>query len=79
MKIEILGPGCFRCQLTEQNVKKALKALDMKAEVTHVTDFEEFAKRGVMFTPAVVVDGQVKTSGKIPTTDEIKKILSSGK
>lgn len=79
MKIEILGPGCYRCVQTEENVKKALEALKIEAEVTHVTDFQEFARRGVMFTPAVVIDGEVKTSGKIPTVDEIKKISSSGK
>lgn len=77
MKIEVVGPGCFRCVKTEENVKEALKQLKKEADVSHVYDVAEFAKKGVMFTPAVIVDGQVKISGKIPTVDEIKKILSS--
>lgn len=77
MKIEVVGPGCQRCKITENNVNEAVKQLGIQAEVTHVYDVAEFARKGVMFTPAVIVDGQVKVSGKIPTVDEIKKILSS--
>jgi small redox-active disulfide protein 2 len=77
MKIEVVGPGCFRCVKTEGNVREALKQLKKEADVSHVYDVAEFAKKGVMFTPAVIVDGQVKISGKIPTVDEIKKILAS--
>jgi len=77
MKIEVVGPGCGRCKATERNVKEAAKQLGMQAEITKVTDFAEFAKKGVMFTPGLIVDGQVKVSGRIPTVDEIKKILSS--
>ncbi|MGE4357101.1 MAG: thioredoxin family protein [Candidatus Omnitrophota bacterium] len=76
MKIEIVGPGCPRCIATEKNVKEAVKELGIQAEITKVTDVAEFAKKGVMFTPAVIVDGQVKISGKIPTVDEIKKVIS---
>lgn len=76
MKIEVVGPGCSRCIKTEQNVKEAVQQLGIQAEITHVYDVSEFAKRGVMFTPAVIVDGQVKVSGKIPSVDEIKKFLS---
>jgi len=76
MKIEIVGPGCPRCKTTEKNVCEAIKQLGIQAEITKVTDAAEFAKKGVMFTPAVVVDGQVKISGKIPTVDEIKEVLS---
>ncbi len=76
MKIEVVGPGCGRCIATEKNVKEAVKQLGIQAEIAKVTDVSEFAKKGVMFTPAVIVDGQVKVSGKIPTVDEIKKFLS---
>ncbi|NIN91937.1 thioredoxin family protein [bacterium] len=79
MKIEVAGPGCFRCVETEKNVNEALKQLGINAEVTHIHDMSEITKRGVMFTPAVIVDGQIKISGKIPTVEEIKKILSSDK
>lgn len=76
MKIEVIGPGCPRCKSTEKNVFEAIKQLNIQAEVTKITDVTEFAKKGVMFTPAVIVDGQVKISGKIPTVDELKSILS---
>jgi len=77
MKIEIVGPGCPRCIATEKNVKEAVKQLGIQAEISKVTDVAEFAKKGVMFTPGVIVDGQVKISGKIPTVDEIKEVLSA--
>jgi len=76
MKIEVVGPGCSRCITTEKNVREALKQLGISAEVTKVTNVAEFAKKGVMFTPGVIIDGQVKFSGKIPTVDEIKGILT---
>ena len=79
MKIEVVGPGCGRCITTEKNVREALKQLGINADVAKVTDMAEFAKKGVMFTPGVIVDGQVKFSGKIPTVDEIKKILAPDK
>lgn len=79
MKIEVAGPGCPRCKATEKNVNEAVKELGIDAQVTHIYDMSEIAKRGVMFTPAVIVDGQIKTSGKIPTVGEIKNILSSDK
>ncbi|MCM8791672.1 MAG: thioredoxin family protein [Candidatus Omnitrophica bacterium] len=77
MKIEIVGPGCPRCIATEKNVQEAVKQLGIQVEIIKVTNMVEFAKKGVMFTPAVIVDGEVKISGKIPTVDEVKKILSS--
>jgi len=79
MKIEIAGPGCPRCKATEKNVNEGLKQLGADAEVTHVYDINEMTGRGVIMTPAVIVDGEIKISGKIPTIDEIKKILSTGK
>lgn len=79
MKIEIVGPGCPRCIATEKNVKEAVKSLGIEAEISHVYDVTEMTKMGVMFTPAVIIDGQIKISGKIPTVDEVKKILSAGK
>ncbi len=75
MKIEVVGPGGSRCITTAKNVREALKQLGISAEVTKVTDVAEFANKGIMFTPGVIVDGQVKVSGRIPTIDEIKAIL----
>jgi small redox-active disulfide protein 2 len=72
MKIEVLGPGCPRCQATEKNVREAIQSLGLDAEMGHVTDIKEIASYGVFGTPAVVVDGQVKSVGKIPSVAEIK-------
>ena len=77
MKIEVVGPGCGRCIATEKNVKEAVGQLGIQAEIVKVTDVAEFAKKGVMFTPAVIINGQIKISGKVPTVEEIKKIISS--
>lgn len=76
MKIIVAGPGCPRCVATEENVKKACKELNLQAEITHVYDVKEFPKLGVILTPAVVVDNEVIISGKVPTVEELKEILS---
>lgn len=75
MKIEILGMGCPKCQKTEKLVKQALEELNLHAEVVKVADPNEIAERGVFFTPGVVVDGQVKSSGKVPSIGELKRML----
>ena len=72
MEIKILGSGCPKCQTTEKNVKEALAESGLDAQVDKVTDIMEIAKHGIFGTPAVVVDGEVKSVGKIPTKDEIK-------
>ncbi len=75
MKIEIFGPGCYRCITTLDNVRKALESLSLQAEVVHISDPREFVRRGVMFTPAVIIDGQLKASGRIPDVKEIRSWL----
>jgi small redox-active disulfide protein 2 len=72
MEIKVLGPGCPRCQATEKNVKEALAEAGVDAQIEKVTDVMEIAKYGVFGTPAVVVDGEVKSVGKIPGKDEVK-------
>ena len=72
MEIKVLGPGCPRCEATKKNVEKAVNESGLNFEITKVTDIMEIAKHGVFGTPAVVVDGEVKSVGKIPTKDEIK-------
>ena len=71
MEIKVLGSGCPRCQATEKNVKEALAESGLYAQVDKVTDVIEIAKYGVFGTPAVVVDGEVKSVGKIPEKREI--------
>ncbi|MDI6698619.1 MAG: thioredoxin family protein [Candidatus Saccharicenans sp.] len=76
MKIQIAGPGCPRCNQTEKSVVAACAELNLTADISHIRDPEEMAKLGVMMTPAVIVDGKIISSGKIPTVEELKKLLS---
>jgi small redox-active disulfide protein 2 len=76
VEIKVLGPGCAKCQQTEKNVKEVVSETGADAKVEKVTNLLEIAKYGVFGTPAVVVDGQVKSVGKIPTKDEIKKWIA---
>ena len=79
MKIQVAGPGCPRCQETEKNIREACSQLNLAADISHVFDMKEFAKLGVLFTPAVIVDGKIVISGKLPTVEELKKYLSAMK
>lgn len=76
MKIVVAGSGCPRCTATEKNVRDACAQLNLSADISHNYNVREFAKLGVMITPAVIVDGKVVVSGKIPSVEELKKILS---
>jgi small redox-active disulfide protein 2 len=75
MKIEILGTGCPKCKATEKVVRKVVEELGKDIEVVKVEDLQEIVNRGVMMTPAVAVDGEVKIVGHVPSIDEIKKLF----
>ncbi len=75
MKIEILGTGCPKCKATEKIVKQVVDELKADVEIVKIEDLQEIVNRGVMMTPAVVVDGEVKIVGHIPSADEIKNLL----
>jgi small redox-active disulfide protein 2 len=75
MDIKVLGPGCAKCQQTEKIVKEALAEAGVTASVEKVTDIMQIAGYGVFGTPAVVVDGEVKSVGKIPKKDDVKSWL----
>lgn len=79
MKIIVAGPGCARCQATEKNVIEACAQLNLPAEVSHVFDIREYPKLGVRVTPSVLVDGKIVFSGRLPTVEEMKKILADTK
>ena len=72
MEIKVLGPGCARCEETEKAVREAVAGAGIEANIEKVKGAMEIAKFGVFGTPAVVVDGEVKCVGRIPTKDEIK-------
>lgn len=75
MKIEILGTGCAKCKKLYENTVEAVKKSGKEAEVVKVEDIKKIASYGVMSTPAIVVDGVVKTSGKLLTPEDIAAIL----
>ncbi|KPK01901.1 MAG: hypothetical protein AMK71_04015 [Nitrospira bacterium SG8_35_4] len=77
MKIVIAGPGCPKCQMTEKNVREACNQLNISADISHITDFREIARLGVMLTPALIIEGKVISSGKVPGIDEVKKTLTA--
>lgn len=76
MKIEILGTGCPKCEALMNNVKAAVRELGIDVEISKVTDIVEIANRGVMMTPALSVDGDVKLVGQVATVDELKTLLA---
>jgi small redox-active disulfide protein 2 len=76
MDIKVLGPGCPKCQQTEKIVKEALAEAGVVATVEKVKDTLKIAEYGVFGTPCVVVDGEVKSVGKIPNKEEVKKWIS---
>ena len=75
-KIQILGTGCPKCKKLTENAEAAAKALGIECAIEKVTDINEIMKFGVMITPALAVDGKVKVVGKVPTPEEIKKMLA---
>ena len=75
MKIEILGTGCPKCETVAKNVQSAVRELAVQAEVIKVTDIGEITARGVMLTPALAIDGEIKGVGKVPTVEEISAWL----
>jgi len=75
-KIQILGPGCRKCGLLAETADNAAKALGLECSIEKVADLDAIASYGVMFTPALVVDGEVKSAGRVPSVDEMKKLLA---
>jgi small redox-active disulfide protein 2 len=76
MKIQILGTGCAKCQKLSDNAKQAADELGLDYELVKVSDIKDIAAFGVMMTPALAVDGEVKLAGKVPSPKELKKYLA---
>ena len=72
MNIKVLGPGCKKCHETESVVREAVAETGISASVEYVNDLQEIARYGVFMTPAVVVDEQVKSVGKVPSKEEVR-------
>lgn len=75
-KIQILGTGCPKCKALAQNAETAAKEMGIEHQIEKVTEINEIMKFGVMMTPALVIDGQVKVVGKILSPEQIKAMLS---
>ena len=75
MKIEVLGTGCMKCRRLFKNVEIAVKELGITAEIVKVDDISEIINRGVMLTPALAVDGEMKVSGRVADVKELREIL----
>ena len=79
MKIQILGTGCPKCKLLEQHAREAAAAAGVTAEIVKVTDIDDIMNMGVMMTPALAIDGDVKSVGRVMTKDQIISILQEAK
>ncbi|MGI6344368.1 MAG: thioredoxin family protein [Bacillota bacterium] len=75
MQIKVLGPGCANCKKLLKLTEDAVKELGRSDEIVYVTDLAEIAAAGVMRTPALIMDGRVKVSGRVPRKDEIKQLI----
>ena len=75
-KVPVLGTGCPKCHKLAENATAAVQALDLDCEIEKVTDINDIMKFGVMLTPALAIDGEVKVVGKVPSPDEIKAMLT---
>jgi small redox-active disulfide protein 2 len=79
MKVQILGTGCPKCKLLEEHARQAVAELGLDAEIVKVSDTDDIMEMGVMMTPALAVDGDVKSVGKVLTKDQVIAFLQGGK
>ena len=73
MKVQILGTGCPKCRKVAELAERAVKDLGVEAEIVKVTDINQIMDFGVMMTPALAIDGDVKVAGKVPSLDDVRK------
>jgi small redox-active disulfide protein 2 len=78
MKVEVFGTGCATCNLLEKHVEEAVRETGERAEVVKVDDIAEIMRRGIIFTPALAIDGEVKVSGRVASVKEIEDLLTAG-
>lgn len=76
MKIEVLGTGCAKCKRLFDNVQTAVKELGIAAEVSKVEDIDAIATSGVMMTPALIINNEIVTEGRVPDVNEIKSLVT---
>ena len=76
MRIEIFGTGCAKCKRQTKNVERAVKEMGVDVEVVKVEDISAIMNSGVMMTPAIAIDGEIKASGRIVDVEELKRLLA---
>jgi small redox-active disulfide protein 2 len=76
MKIQVAGPGCPKCHASEAVVRKVCEELGVDATIEHLKNPAELAKLGVMFTPAVIIDGKIIESGHVPSEEKMRQIIA---
>lgn len=74
-QLKVLGPGCSRCDQLAQSTRTAAEELGLQYELEKITDLNRFIDYGVMMTPGLVVDGELKVQGKVPSVEELKELL----
>jgi small redox-active disulfide protein 2 len=74
-KIQILGTGCPKCRKLAENAEAAAKSIGIEYEIEKVTNINDIMKFGVMMTPALVIDGEVKIAGKVPSVEDIEEMI----
>ncbi len=74
-QIQVLGPGCSKCELLYSRTREAVESLGEPCEVVKVTDIDTMLEYGVMASPALVVDGEVRVSGRVPTVSQIRELI----
>lgn len=79
MKVQILGSGCTKCKLLEQHARDAVSSLSLDADVVKISEMEKIVEMGVMSTPALAIDGVIKSMGRLLTKDQIIEILKGSK
>jgi small redox-active disulfide protein 2 len=79
MKVQILGTGCPKCKLLEEHARQAIAASGISAEIEKITSIDDIMEMGVMMTPALAIDGTVKSTGRVLSADQITEILKAGK
>lgn len=75
IKIEVFGTGCMKCKRMMKNVEKAVSELGIEAEIVKVEDITEIMERDIMLTPALMIDGELKISGRVADVTELKELL----
>ncbi len=75
MKIQVLGSGCPNCLMLRENVENMVKDLGIETEIEKITDYDVIKSLGVLVTPGLIIDGEIKSAGRVPSPEEIKEML----